>query len=70
MAEQKPCPFCGGKAVFGCEYGLTRMHYYKRCSNCGARGPMFPEEEGGQARAEAAWNERTSGVDVLGEGER
>lgn len=64
MAELKPCPFCGGKAIFGCEYGLTRMHYHKRCTNCGAKGPSFPEDEGGQSRAEAAWNERAHGVDL------
>lgn len=66
-AELKPCPFCGGKAVFGCEFGATRMHYYKRCTGCGAVGPSFPEDEGGEQRAEAAWNTRAAGVDVLAE---
>lgn len=64
MAELLPCPFCGGKAIFGCEFGLTQMHYYRRCADCGARGPSSAEDEGGQARAEAAWNKRTDGVGV------
>lgn len=53
-----PCPFCSGEAATGCEFGMTRMHYYGRCRDCGARGQSFPEDEGGKTAAIAAWNRR------------
>ena len=67
MSDLKPCPFCGGEAGAGCEFGLKRMHHYGRCKVCGARGQSFPEDEGGAAAAATAWNERAPGVTVPGD---
>lgn len=62
MAELKPCPFCGGKAVtrMECESRRTGRPYgtfYTECRSCGASvGFAFVDAED----AEKAWNRRAS----------
>ena len=53
--ELKPCPFCGGEAVY--PEGLTVGGYWITCSKCGieqGHGYMTQEE------AIAAWNRRAT----------
>lgn len=53
-AELKPCPFCGGKAIFGGmdfeEGDVERIE----CSDCGVRNPHIMTK----ARAIKYWNTR------------
>lgn len=65
MTDLKPCPFCGGEPrVIREKYGLQL--YQVGCFDPECRGNAFDapgydtEDE-----AEAAWNERTHGVDVI-----
>ena len=42
MIDLRPCPFCGGKAIFDGDYepkcfvGSPRMNYRIKCKNCGS----------------------------------
>lgn len=54
MPELKPCPFCGGKAIY------VRDHCdYVHCSKCDATGPGA-HIVGGENKWVEAWNTRTS----------
>ena len=51
MAELKPCPFCGGRALFASD--LLGEHYIV-CSTCTCAGPGRESLE----EATEAWNRR------------
>ena len=53
MAELKPCPFCGSKAVSAIDFVQYKYGVY--CINCDACGPMAKTKQ----RAIDAWNKRS-----------
>ena len=62
MDELKPCPFCGGKAVFD-SYGWTTEHKVAKCSVCRA-ATDFCDDEGivGYKVVLERWNRRAEEV--------
>lgn len=56
MQELKYCPFCGGEASVGEEWGLVTTRYYIACARCFCKTPTYKRRE----TAVEAWNRRTS----------
>lgn len=52
----KPCPFCGGEAIFDVLMATDRDYYRVECKrpSCDATGPVRKTESG----AVKAWNRR------------
>lgn len=61
MAELKPCPFCGGKAVLEHDYD-GRGYSYIRCCGCFIKGNRFSVkfDKASDDEAIEAWNRRAS----------
>ena len=59
MAELKPCPFCGGKAVLEHEHAGAGYSYI-RCTECRVKGLTFIRkfERSSDQEAIEAWNRR------------
>ena len=55
----KPCPFCGGKAKEGIDYGLYSQESLAcGCEICGCRTKIYTNKE----QAISAWNRRIKNV--------
>ena len=59
MAELKPCPFCGGKALLSHDYEGTGASYV-RCQKCGLESIIFIRafDTASDDRAAEFWNRR------------
>ena len=57
----KPCPFCGGKAIFGLGEELRKKYQrnddWVKCSWCGSETACYDTPE----KAAEAWNRRMGG---------
>lgn len=62
MAELKPCPFCGGKAILN--HGLSGTQFsYVHCTRCFAKTSDYyiSTAHSSDRKAIEAWNRRAGG---------
>ena len=63
MTKPKPCPFCGGDAVFkGMEYSWNWIDVEIECASCGVSTPRCTASdwETAERKAVEIWNRRVS----------
>ena len=65
--DLKPCPFCGGKAIYGiCETSEKKFPFagFVKCIHCGVKTPKQYniDEQSAKEDAIKLWNRRTSDV--------